>query len=70
MGGGCHGGQVHSAHYGLVTYYNVPRLYQSLYTGGGGSGPCSFEASRRIAMEGKSYQRDRYGVVDVSNLGW
>ena len=54
MCGGCHGGQVHSAHHGQLMHYNMPRLHQSLYTRGG-----RWQV-RRIAMDGRSYQRDRY----------
>ena len=52
MSGGCHGGQVHSADHGLLVYCSVPGLCQSLYAGGGGLGPCNFEAFRGIAIRG------------------
>ena len=57
---GCHGGQVHLAHRGLLTCCSMPELCQSLYTGGGELGPCSFEAVGGITIEGRSYQWDRY----------
>ena len=60
MGGGYHRGQIHSAYHGLLTYCSALGLYQSLYTRGGEPGPYSFEAARGIAIEGRSYWRDRY----------
>ena len=60
MDGGCHGGQVHLAHHGLLVYCSVPGLFQSLYTGGAGRGPYNFETVGGIAMKGRSYRKDRY----------